>query len=440
VADVTSTRVHHHAYGRVIALWGDAMTQPTEEAIDFFSVVMTPEFREDPYTFFDALRASDPIHHTPFGVYLLSRHADATAVVRDPRLSNDERNSELFRTFQETNPIPPEQTLDMDRVVMLFLDPPDHTRLRGLVSKGFTPRMVERLRARIQQIVDERLDAVAARGDGHMDVVTDLAYPLPVEIICELLGVPVEDQDTFASWSGELAGAIDPDPLISPEQRARIKVAGDAFIEYFASLIEQRRAQPADDLLSAMIAAEDDGDRLNEEELLGTALFLLIAGHETTVNLIGNGTLALLRHPDQLERLRRDPSLDRNAVEELLRYDSPVQITQRITVSDYDVGGVTIPSGQNLVPLLGAANRDPAVFPEPDRLDLRRENAHRHVAFGGGHHFCLGAALARLEGAIAIGSLVRRFPSIELAGDPERRTTFTLRGLEHLPVTVAHEV
>lgn len=437
MAEVTSTRVRHHAYRRVLALWGDAMTQPAEEAIDFFSVVMTPEFREDPYAFFDELRASEPIHQTPFGVYLLSRHADATAVVRDPKLSNDERNSDLFRTFQETNPIPPELSLDMDRVVMLFLDPPDHTRLRGLVSKGFTPRMVERLRARIQQIVDERLDAVATRGDGQMDLVTDLAYPLPVEIICELLGVPVEDQETFASWSGELAGAIDPDPLISPEQRVRIKVAGDAFIEYFASLIEQRRAQPADDLLSAMIAAEEDGDRLNEEELLGTALFLLIAGHETTVNLIGNGTLALLRHPDELERLRRDPALDRNAVEELLRYDSPVQITQRITVSDYDVGGVTLPSGQNLVPLLGAANRDPAVFPEPDRLDLGRENAHRHVAFGGGHHFCLGAALARLEGAIAIGSLVRRFPRIELAGDPVRRTTFTLRGLEHLPVTVA---
>lgn len=437
MAEVTSTRVRHHAYRRVLALWGDAMTQPAEEAIDFFSVVMTPEFREDPYAFFDELRASEPIHQTPFGVYLLSRHADATAVVRDPKLSNDERNSDLFRTFQETNPIPPELSLDMDRVVMLFLDPPDHTRLRGLVSKGFTPRMVERLRARIQQIVDERLDAVAARGDGQMDLVTDLAYPLPVEIICELLGVPVEDQETFASWSGELAGAIDPDPLISPEQRVRIKVAGDAFIEYFASLIEQRRAQPADDLLSAMIAAEEDGDRLNEEELLGTALFLLIAGHETTVNLIGNGTLALLRHPDELERLRRDPALDRNAVEELLRYDSPVQITQRITVSDYDVGGVTLPSGQNLVPLLGAANRDPAVFPEPDRLDLGRDNAHRHVAFGGGHHFCLGAALARLEGAIAIGSLVRRFSRIELAGDPVRRTTFTLRGLEHLPVTVA---
>ena len=180
-----------------------------------------------------------------------------------------------------------------------------------------------------------------------------------------------------------------------------------------------------------------DGDRLSEEELLGQALFLLIAGHETTVNLIGNGMLALLRHPDQLDRLRDDPSLDRNAIEELLRFDSPVQITQRITRAEYEVGGVTLPAGQNLVPLLGAANRDPDVFPDPGRLDLGRENAHRHVAFGGGHHFCLGAALARMEGAVAIGSLIRRFSYLELAGDPVRRTTFTLRGLQHLPVTVA---
>jgi cytochrome P450 len=412
------------------------MTQPVAD-VDFFTVVGSPEFREDPYGYFDELRRLAPVLRTEFGVYLLSRHADASTVVRDPKLSNDERNSDLFRAFQEANPEPRERRVDMDRVVMLFLDPPDHTRLRGLVSKGFTPRMVERLRARIQEVVDARLDAVVARGDGRMDVVADLAYPLPVQIICELLGVPVEDQSTFHSWSAELAGAIDPDPLISPEQRERIDAAGDAFLDYFVELIAARRAAPADDLLSALIAAEEGGDRLSQEELLGTGLFLFIAGHETTVNLIGNGTLALLRNRDQLDRLRDDPSLDRSAVEELLRYDSPVQITQRITTSDYDVGGTTLPAGQNLVPLLGAANRDPDVFPEPDRLDLGRENANRHVAFGGGHHFCLGAALARLEGAIAIGSLVRRFPQLELAGDPVRRTTFTLRGLEQLPVSVA---
>jgi pimeloyl-[acyl-carrier protein] synthase len=413
------------------------MAQPAEQTLDFMSVALTPEFRENPYQFFELLREYEPVHQTPFGVYLVSRHADAAAIVRDPHLSTNQQNSELFRALAEANPPSEDNAMDqMNDVVMLFMDPPDHTRLRGLVSKAFTPKMVERLRERVQQIVDERLEAVIARGDGSMDVVTDLAYPLPVVIICELLGVPPEDHATFQSWSSELAASIDPDPLITPEQQARIEVAGTAFLEYFSELIDRRRQSLRDDLLSALIEAEEGGDRLSEEELLGTALFLLVAGHETTVNLIGNGTLALLRHRDQLERLRDDPSLDRHAVEELLRFDSPVQLTQRITLDDYQVGDVTIPKGQNLIPLLGAANRDPAEFEEPDRLDLGRENANRHVAFGGGHHFCLGAALARLEGAVAIGTLVRRFSDIELAGDPVRRTTFTLRGLEHLPVSI----
>jgi pimeloyl-[acyl-carrier protein] synthase len=413
------------------------MAQPAEQTLDFLSVALTPEFREDPYQFFALLREHEPVHQTPFGVYLVSRHADAAAIVRDPHLSTNQQNSELFRAFAEANP--PTEANDMDQmndVVMLFQDPPDHTRLRGLVSKAFTPKMIERLRDRVQQIVDERLDAVVDRGDGSMDVVADLAYPLPVVIICELLGVPPDDHATFQSWSSELAASIDPDPLISPEQRERIEAAGSAFLEYFGDLIEHRRQSLRDDLLSALIEAEEGGDRLSEEELLGTALFLLIAGHETTVNLIGNGTLALVKHRDQLERLRDDPSLDRHAVEELLRFDSPVQLTQRITLDEYEIGDITIPKGQNLVPLLGAANRDPAEFDEPDRLDIGRENANRNVAFGGGHHFCLGASLARLEGAVAIGTLVRRFPDIELAGEPVRRTTFTLRGLEHLPVSV----
>jgi cytochrome P450 len=414
------------------------MAQPAEQTLDFLSVALTPEFRDDPYQFFRLLREHEPVHHTPFGVYLVSRHADAAAIVRDPHLSSDQRNSELYQAFAEAAPAFDEDTMDqMNDVVMLFKDPPDHTRLRGLVSKAFTPKMVERLRVRVQAIVDERLDEVEARGDGRMDVVTDLAYPLPVVIICELLGVPPEDHATFSAWSSELAASIDPDPLLSPDQRARIQEAGNAFLEYFTDLIERRRRSLRDDLLSALIEAEEGGDRLTEEELLGTALFLLIAGHETTVNLIGNGTLALLQHRDQLDRLRDDPSLDRRAVEELLRFDSPVQLTQRITLDEYRLGDVTIPKGQNLVPLLGAANRDPAEFDDPDRLDLGRENANRHVAFGGGHHFCLGAALARLEGAAAIGTLVRRFPAIELAGEPVRRTTFTLRGLEHLPVSIS---
>jgi cytochrome P450 len=415
------------------------MAQPAEQTLDFLSVALTPEFREDPYQFFQLLREHEPVHHTPMGVYMLSRYADASAIVRDPALSNNERNSDLYQAFVEANPEHRPGPFDDEfgQAVILFLDPPDHTRLRGLVSKAFTPKVIGRLRPRIEQIVEERLDAVATRGDGRMDVVTDLAYPLPVVIICELLGVPPEDHATFQGWSSDLAHSIDPDPLISPEQQERIMAAADAFLDYFRALIERRRRDPGDDLLTGLIAAEEGGDRLSENELLATGLFLLIAGHETTVNLIGNGTLALLRNRDQLERLRSEPSLDRNAIEELLRFDSPVTFTQRITLADYQLGDVTIPARQQVIPILAAANRDPAVFPEPDRLDLGRENANRHLAFGGGHHFCLGAALARLEGEVAIPALVRRFPTVELVGEPERRDTFTLRGLTHLPVAIA---
>lgn len=404
------------------------------ETPDFLTVALAPEFREDPYPYYAALRELEPVHRTPFGVYILTRHADAAAVVRDPRLSNDEANSELAQAMRATREDP--TVVDQfDSVVMLFLDPPDHTRLRSLVTQAFTPRVVEGLRPRVEALVDELLDEVEAHDNGSMDVVADLAYPLPVVVICELLGVPPSDHETFAGWSRELSASIDPRPLRTVDQEARIGIAAQSFLEYMVTLVEERRRAPRDDLISALIAVEESGDRLSMEELLGTALFLLIAGHETTVNLIGNGTLALLRNPDQLARLRADSDLDKPAVEELLRYDSPVQLTQRITLDDYEVGGVTIPKGQNLVPLLGAANRDPAAFPEPDRLDLGRGD-HRHLAFGGGAHFCLGAALARLEGAVALGRLARRFGEIELAGDPVRRSTFTLRGLERLPVRV----
>lgn len=412
------------------------MTQ-SQETLDFLAAALTPEFRDDPYPFYRALRELEPVHHTALGAYMLTRHADAAAVTRDPSLSTNERNSEIYQQWVAANGEPDDFDVPMNEVVLLFIDPPDHTRLRGLVSKAFTPKVVAQLRPRIEQIVDERLDAVMARGDSRMDVVTDLAYPLPVLIICELLGVPAEEHTTFQSWSRELATSIDPDPLIAPEQRERISVAGNAFLEYFGELIERRRREPGDDLLSALVAAEEGGDRLSHDELLGTGLFLLIAGHETTVNLIGNGTLALLRHPAELARLRDDPSLDRNAVEELLRFDSPVQFAApRITLDDYEVGGVPIPPAQQIIILLGAANRDPEVFDDPDRLDIGRENAGRHLAFGGGHHFCLGAALARLEGEVALGMLARRFPRMELAGEPVRKATFTLRGLEHLPISI----
>jgi cytochrome P450 len=316
---------------------------------------------------------------------------------------------------------------------MLFQDPPDHTRLRTLVSKAFTPRVIEGMRGHIQQVVDGLLDTVAAAG--RMDVVADLAYPLPVIVICEMVGVPAEDRDKLRDWSYAIARSLDAIAVPNEEIARRANQAQDALTQYFARLIEERRRAPRADLLSALIAAEEAGDRLSTQELFATGILLFIAGHETTVNLIGNGTLALLKNPDQLQRLRAEPGLIAGAVEELLRYDSPVQRTGRLLYEDVTIDGKTIPKGSIAVALLGAANRDPAHFPDPDRLDITRPD-NRHLAFGWGIHFCLGAPLARLEGQIAFGTLLRRFPRLALGADQvEYRETSTLRGLRALPVT-----
>jgi cytochrome P450 len=318
---------------------------------------------------------------------------------------------------------------------MLNLDPPDHHRLRRLVSKVFTPRMIEELRPRVEQLVDEHLDAAHGRGTGEMDLIADLAFPLPFIVISEMLGVPEgADRVQLREWSGAVVKTFDP-ILTDDEVRASI-VASDNLVDLVTELIAWKRANPGDDLLSAMIAAEDEGDRLDEEELIAQTLLLYIAGHETTVNLIGNGTLALLRNRDQLELWRDDPAIAPGAVEELLRYDSPVQVTRRITLDDFEIGGKHVEPGLLLFTVLGSANRDPEKFgPDADGLDLRRENAREHVSFGGGFHSCLGAHLARLEGQVAIGTLVRRFPGIELAVDElEWNGRIVLRGLARLPV------
>jgi unspecific monooxygenase len=315
---------------------------------------------------------------------------------------------------------------------MLDRDPPDHTRLRGLVSKAFTPRVVEGLRPRVQQIVDGLLDQNAARGS--MELIEDFAYPLPVTVICEMLGVPVEDHETFKGWSREMARSLDPEEFLPQDVVERRQRAIESFSEYFSRLIEERRARPRDDLLSALIAAEEAGDKLTGPELLAICILLLVAGHETTVNLIGNGTLALLRHPEQLQKLRDDPSLARSAVEEFLRYDPPVQFTGRVALADMEIGGHVLSKGQQAMLLLASANRDPEVFAEPDRLDItRREN--RHLSFGHGIHFCLGAPLARVEGEIAFSGLVRRFEGLHLLTEaPEYKENIVLRGLASLPV------
>jgi cytochrome P450 len=316
---------------------------------------------------------------------------------------------------------------------MLNLDPPDHHRLRRLVSKVFTPRMIEGLRPRVQELVDEHLDAADPAG---FDVIAGLAFPLPFIVISEMLGIP-ESRDRFQlrEWSGAVVKTFD--PILTREEQLAAFDAIDNIVAYTNEIIAWKREHPSDDLLTALIAAEDEGDRLSEIELTEQVMLLYVAGHETTVNLIGNGTLALLRNRAQLERLVRDTSVDGTFVDELLRYDSPVQMSRRITLAPYEIGGRAIEPGTILMTVLGSANRDPDKWgPTADTLDLARADARDHMSFGGGFHSCLGAHLARLEGQVAISTLVRRFPAIELATDaPHWNGRIVLRGLAELPVT-----
>jgi pimeloyl-[acyl-carrier protein] synthase len=388
---------------------------------------MDPEFLADPYPTYHRLRDEDPVHHSPMDFWVLTRYEDVAAVLRDPRFIKEPLVSMVAARFGVS--VPPGVGLSM-----LDRDPPDHTRLRSLVSKAFTPRVVEGLRPRIQKMVDEFI--TRAEAVGTMDLIEEFAYPIPVNVICEMLGVPVEDHERFKGWSLDIARGLD-SVWLPPESEIpkRSGAARHAIGDYMRALIAERRASPRGDLLSALIAAEEAGDKLSEDELIATCILLLIAGHETTVNLIGNGTLALLRHPEELRRLRETPGLITSAVEELLRYDGPVQRTARMTSTEVTIGGRTIAKGEMVMPFIGAADRDPAQFPDPDRLALGRAD-NRHIAFGWGIHFCLGAPLARVEGQIAIDTLVRRLPRLTLVDDePEYRQSLTLRGLKALPVT-----
>ncbi|PYM74700.1 MAG: cytochrome P450 [Candidatus Rokuibacteriota bacterium] len=388
---------------------------------------MDPEFLADPYPTYHRLRDEDPVHHSPLDFWVLTRYEDVVAVLRDPRFIKEPLVSVVAARFGVT--VPPGVGLSM-----LDRDPPDHTRLRSLVSKAFTPRVVEGLRPRIQKIVDDLI--TRAEAVGRMDLIEEFAYPIPVNVICEMLGVPIEDRERFKGWSLDIARGLD-SVWLPPESEIpkRSGAARHAIGDYMRGLIAERRASPRGDLLSALIAAEEAGDKLSEDELIATCILLLIAGHETTVNLIGNGTLALLRHPEELRRLRETPGLITSAVEELLRYDGPVQRTARITSTEVTIGGRTIGKGEMVMPFIGAADRDPSQFTGPDRLDLGRTD-NRHIAFGWGIHFCLGAPLARVEGQIAIDTLVRRLPRLTLVDDePEYRQSLTLRGLKALPVT-----
>jgi pimeloyl-[acyl-carrier protein] synthase len=392
-----------------------------------------PEQRADPHPNYHRLRSEHPVFEDPtWGEFILTRWADCDAVLRDPRWSSDPRHrispveipgQDARIAFAESN-----------ARVLLFLDPPDHTRLRRLVSKAFTPNTVERLRPHVQDLVESLLDdAVAAAGEGGtFDVIETVAYPLPVIVICELMGVPVEDRHQFGTWSSDASRLLDGD--IDEDTAMRGIIAAASFLNYFNDLFDARRAEPKDDLVSALLAAEEEGDRLTEEELRSIVLLLFIAGHETTMNLIGNGLLALLRNPDQYARLRDDPASIPAAVEECLRFDGPVHATARLATEDLEVGGVPMPKGSQVVALLAAANRDPARFPDPDRFDITRADNH-HLTFSLGIHYCLGAALARLEGQVVLGTIARRFPHLQLASDDiEYREHLILRGLKALPV------
>jgi pimeloyl-[acyl-carrier protein] synthase len=398
------------------------MTEP-------FNPVATAELA-DPYPVYRAYREAGAVHRSAFGEWYVFRHAEGLRVLHGEPFVRDMRNAVAHEHAEQ----PPERHAawtEFNQKAMLFRDPPDHTRLRSLVSRAFTPRMTEGLRPRVQQIVDELLDA--AESTGPFDVIAALALPLPLLVIAELLGVPGADRAQLKRWSSAIFKGID---IVPPdEQDAALSAASIATVEfgaYLRALAAERRRVPREDLLSALVRIEEQGERLAEDELVHMCILLLGAGHETTTNLLGNGVLALLRHPVQLALLRRDGTLLESAVDELLRYDSPVQMVGRWAAANTALGGVAIPRGAMLIVLAGAANRDPAVFAEPERLDVTRRD-RRALSFGHGPHYCLGAPLARVEGQIALGSLLRRFPRLALAEEePRWNGSPVFRGLREL--------
>jgi cytochrome P450 len=393
---------------------------------------LSPEFIKNPYPHYERMRTTDPMHVTPLGVFVASRHAEASLVLRDKRFGKDY----VERTIRRYGPkIMEEPVFRSMSHWMLQQDPPDHTRLRGLVVKAFTARRVEDMRPRIQHIVDETLDRIIPQG--KMDLIEDYAFRLPVTIICDMLGIPEEHREVFYTGSRDGGRLLDPVPL-SPDEIKQGNASNAMAAMYFQQLFELRRKTPGDDLITQLLQAEEDGSKLSNEELTANIILLFGAGHETTVNLIGNGLLALHRNPDQLELHKARPELITNAIEEFLRYDSSVQLTGRVALEDIeDLGGKRIPKGESVLCLLGSANHDPAVYPDrPERLDITRPNV-RPLSFGGGIHFCLGAQLARIEAEIAISTLLRRLPDLRLddAVNPEWRPTFVLRGLKRLPAS-----
>ena len=384
--------------------------------------LVPPEEWGDPHPHYHRMRAETPIWSVPdWDQFVFTRWEDCERILRDPTMSSDPSKRRLEARFMDFG------TMERPRS-MLMMDPPDHTRLRKLVSKAFTPRTIERLRPHVADLVTGMLDEVDPSG---FDLISGLGFPLPVTVICEMLGIPAEDRHRFGPWSSDASRMLDGDLDEATIQRGIMAFVH--LIDYLNGIFEERRASPRDDLLSALLAAEEEGDRLSEDELRSTVVLLFVAGHETTMNLIGNGTVAMLRQRDQWDRLVADPSLAPGAVEECLRFDGPVHLTGRTATVASVVGGVEIEPGQGLVTLLSAANRDPARFPDPDRLDITRPD-NQHLTFSHGIDYCLGAALARLEGQEVFKAMAQRFPTLELTEEPVHREHFVLRGYQAVPV------
>jgi cytochrome P450 len=394
--------------------------------------LLDPSNRANPYAAYDRIREHGPLQLPEMSLNVFSSYQDCDDVLRHPSSASDRLKS----TAAQREIAEGAEARPMGPPGFLFLDPPDHTRLRKLVSKAFAPKVVKALEPDITALVDSLLDNVEEQGS--LDVIADLAHPLPVAVICRLLGVPIEDEPQFSRASALLAAALD--PVISftgqaPDSFDEMLQAGLWLREYFRELIARRRSDPGDDLMSGLIHVEESGDQLTEEEIVATCNLLLVAGHETTVNLIANAILAMLRHRRQWTALAAEPQRVSAVVEETLRYDPPVQLMGRIAADDMTIGDAAVPKGDVMMLLLAAAHHDAAAFDRPGEFDPDRENI-RHLAFGKGPHFCLGAPLARLEAAVALSKVTARFPHAQMAGEPAYKPNLTLRGLESLEVAV----
>jgi cytochrome P450 len=387
-----------------------------------------PGMLADPYPYYRRLRETDPVHRSPFGYWVLSRHQDVDALLRDPRACSDFPHDEAWARHRGG---PDSPIVRSTMLWMMMKDGDAHRRLRSFTGQVFTARAVRRLRPRIAAVINGLIEEI---GEGRIDLVEDLALPLPIMVIGELLGIPRADRGQCRAWTDRIGRVVD--PIVTPDMRAAMNQALTEFSAYLAEQVRARRASPGQDLLSTLVTMDDSNDRLTDDEIIANVLLLFNAGHETTVNLIGNGMLALLQHPEQLSLLRDNPDLIGQAVEEMSRYDSPVQIAARMMTADMHLGGTTIPADSKVMVIYGAANRDPARYSDPDRLDISRSGV-KSLAFGGGPHFCIGAPLARLEVAMVFTALLERYQSIELAtGELSWRANFNLRGLKELPLTM----